>query len=137
MTRYIFGYVLGAIFLLLLFGSDLYLTRTIKNFISSTNDLADKTSSFRPFTLISTTVTTLLLWLPPFLFASPQVKLEYRLMLTIAYWLFFSFLLRLFMVQKTSLKIAKQSWPALLAICFILGLLLAPALAMIRESLIL
>ena len=129
--RYALGYLLLACFLVLVFLGDFYLSNRLKQAISDINRQSRDGFGVTPLSTWSFLLTTVLLWAPPFLLPGSLLRLEYRIMITIVYWVLLILGGRWLLQKKTSRAIAGRALPVLLVIGFVTGVLLTPAIIVI------
>ncbi len=133
MNRYLVGYILGIGLLLLLFTSNNVLLNTLKRNISTTNKDSEDKFSFKPITISSVILLTVLFWVLPVIAPNTDLKLEYSLILLFIYWALLLIITRWAILKKTSKSISKRALPILFLISFCAGLALIPIFITIRS----
>ncbi len=132
--RFTIGYALAISFFVLILMSDFYLAQAFKTAISKINQKAQAEFGIKPLSIGHLIVMTTLLWLPPFLLTTTSFKLEYRLLLTLVYWILFCSGVWQLISYKTAPEMAGRIIPYLLGGSFAVGLFLLPAVILILDA---
>ncbi len=133
--RLLIGVLLVLILVVLLDYSDFFLTRFIRKRVGEINENALKSFGYKPINRLSLSMASLLFWLPPIYFISNSLLLEYKILVTILYWIVASTCHALYIRRNSSPTTAKQSLPFIISFAIGSGLFLGPVLGAVNALL--
>lgn len=124
--RIIILLILGLLIFSLLYLSDFFLSNIIKEKINECNRETQEQKNFKAVSLLKIIFLGTIFWLIPLAFFPEGVKLEYKILLTLFYWLIVSLLVFQYLVHKTTIIIAKKCIPLLVLPALLSGVFFVP-----------
>lgn len=126
------GTFIGLLLVYLIAYTDFVLSRLLKERLRMINEAGWRNYSLRPVNWWLAVGLALLYWLPSVLLPA-ALYLEYRIMLTLLIWALLGGGLYWYLIQRTSIRLARQALPLLLAFAIAAGLLLGPLFNAIKD----
>ncbi|MFU8818794.1 MAG: MFS transporter [Desulfurivibrio sp.] len=129
------GTFVGLLLVYLIAYTDFVLTRKLKERVAAINTAAWRGYSHRPLNWPLAAGLALLFWGMPVFLLTPDLYLEYQIILTLAIWLLLAGGLYWYLRQRTSIRLAGQALLLLLAFAVVSGLLLGPLFSLLKKML--
>ncbi len=132
--RIIILLLLALLILVVLVVSDFFIVRIIKNKIKAINSDIQKITKFTPISFHSTLIAGLLFWIIPLTLLPKTLNLEYRVLLTLMYWLFLVCTYKWYYLKKIPRLLVYQVIIFMFVTAFIFGAILIPIVTLINDN---
>ncbi|MDZ7641220.1 MAG: MFS transporter [Desulfurivibrio sp.] len=127
------GLFIGLLLLYLIAYSDFVLSRQLKERLAAINAAGWRGYTCKPLNWPLAIGLSLWCWAPPLLLLDQSLYLEYRLILTLAFWGATAGGLHWHLARRTTPRLARQALPLLLAFALVSGLLWGPLLNLLDK----
>lgn len=133
--RFILGLFVVLLLVIILDYTDSFLTRWVRNRMSEINNRSLRSFAYKPLNRLIILIMSLLFWLPPIYLLDKKLFLEYKIIITITYWVGLSFALAFYIRKKSSRKTTREALPFIIFFSVAGGMILGPLLAAVKALL--